>query len=88
MMHRKRFDRRNARRWGPPGRFRPDWHGKRRGLFFRFVGIVMLLVVFFLLGLAGLAFVLTNLFGGSGQATALVWVIGCGMAVAFPLMFG
>ena len=87
-MHRRRFDRRYARKWGPPGRFRPDWHGKRRGLFFRFVGIVMLLVVFFLLGLAGLAFVLTNLFGGSGQATALVWVLGCGMAVAFPLLVG
>ena len=87
-MHRRRFDRRYARRWGSPGRFKPDWHGKRRGLFFRFVGIVMLLVVFFLLGLAGLAFVLTNLFGGSGQATALVWVLGCGMAVAFPLLVG
>ena len=88
MMHRKRFDRRYARHWGSPGRFRPDWHGKRRGLFFRFVVIVMLLVVFFLLGLAGLAFVLTNLFGGSGQATALVWVLGCGMVVAFPLLVG
>jgi len=48
----------------------------------------MLGVVFFLLGMAGLAFLLTNLFGGGGQATALVWVLGCGMAVAFPLLVG
>jgi len=75
-------------RWGAPGGFRADWHGKRRRLFFRFVGVIMLLMVFFLLGMAGLAFVLTNLFGGGGQATALVWVIGCGMAVAFPLLVG
>jgi two-component system OmpR family sensor kinase/two-component system sensor histidine kinase BaeS len=48
----------------------------------------MLLVVFFLLGMAGLAYVLTNLFGGGGQATALVWVLGCGVAVAFPILVG
>ncbi len=79
---------RDEYRWGAPGGFRADWHGKRRRLFSRFVGVIMLLVVFFLLGMAGLAFVLTNLFGGGGQATALVWVIGCGMAVAFPLLVG
>ena len=53
-----------------------------------FLGVILLLGVLFLLGMAGLAYVLTNLFGGSGQATALVWVIGCGMAVAFPLLVG
>ena len=87
-MRHKRFTRPHGFRWRPPGEFRPDWHGKRRKLFFRFVGVVMLLVVFFLLGLAGLAYVLTNLFGGGGQATALVWVMGCGLAVAFPLLVG
>lgn len=87
MRHRP-FNRGSFRGWGPPGRFRSDWHRKRRRLFFRLAGMIMLLVVFFLLGLAGLAFLLTNLFGGGGQATALVWVIGCGMAVAFPLLVG
>jgi two-component system OmpR family sensor kinase/two-component system sensor histidine kinase BaeS len=38
--------------------------------------------------MAGLAFVLTNLFGGGSQATALVWVLGCGIALAFPLLVG
>ena len=88
-MYQKRFRRRHDYRWGPlGGGTRADWHGKRRRLFFSFVGVIMLLVVFFLLGMAGLAFVLTNLFGGSGQATVLVWVIGCGMAVTFPLLVG
>lgn len=87
-MHRKRFKRRHDFRWGPPAEFRSDWHGKRRKLFLRFVGMFLMLVVFFLLGMAGLAFLLTNLFGGSGQATALVWVLGCGMAIAFPFIMG
>lgn len=87
-MNHRRFKRHYRSRWRPTPEFRADWHGKRRQLFGRFVGIIMLLVVFFLLGLAGLAFVLTNLFGGDGQATALVWVIGCGMAIAFPLLVG
>jgi len=87
-MNQGRFKRRHGYRWGPPRGSRADWHDKRRGLFFRFVGIIILLVVFFLLGMAGLAYVLTNLFGGGGQATALVWVLGCGMAVAFPLLIG
>ena len=87
-MHDKRFKRRHGYRWGPPAEFRTEWHRKRRRLFFRVAGVVLLLVVFFLLGMAGLAFVLTNLFGGGDQATALVWVIGCGMAVAFPLLVG
>jgi signal transduction histidine kinase len=87
-MRYNRFKRGHDYRWKPPAEFQSDWHGKRRRLFGRFVGVIMLLVVFFLLGLAGLAFVLTNLFGGGGQATALVWVMGCGMAVAFPLLVG
>jgi two-component system OmpR family sensor kinase/two-component system sensor histidine kinase BaeS len=50
------------------------------------MGLLAAAVIFFLLGMAGLAYILTSLFGGSGQATALVWVIGCGMALAFPLL--
>ena len=87
-MNHRRFNHRRRPRWAPPDSFRADWHGKRRRLFFRFLGVILLLGVLFLLGMAGLAYVLTNLFGGGGQATALVWVIGCGMAVAFPLLVG
>ena len=87
-MQHRRFKRRHDYPWRPPEGFRSDWHGKRRKIFFRFVGVIALGVVFFLLGMAGLAFLLTNLFGGTGQATALVWVLGCGMSVAFPLLVG
>jgi signal transduction histidine kinase len=87
-MHSRRFDRRHFKRWRPPHEIRPDWHLKRRRLFFRFVGVFAIGVVLFLLGMAALAFVLTNLFGGGSQATALVWVLGCGMALAFPFLVG
>jgi signal transduction histidine kinase len=85
LMHRRRFKRPHRYVWGE-GRFRPDWHAKRRFLFFRFFGILVGAFIFFLLGMAGLAYILTSLFGGGAQATALVWVIGCGMALAFPIL--
>lgn len=84
-MHHRRFK-------GPPDfgwgghRFRSEWHAKRRVLFFRFMGIMAAAVIFFLLGMAGLAYILTSLFGGNAEATTLVWLIGCGMALAFPLL--
>jgi two-component system OmpR family sensor kinase/two-component system sensor histidine kinase BaeS len=52
------------------------------------VGLFATGVIFFLLGMAGLAYILTSLFGGGGQETVLVWLIGCGMALAFPLLMG
>ena len=87
-MHRRGIRRWKKYRWIPPEEFRSNWQDKRRKLFFRFVGIIVLSMVFFLLGMAGLAYFLTNLFGGGGQATALVWVLGCGMAVTFPVLVG
>ena len=86
-MYRKKFSRPHHHRWGPR-QFSSDWQVKRRTLFFRFAGIFAAGVLFFLLGMAGLAFLLTRLFGGEGQATVLVWLIGCGMALAFPLLIG
>jgi signal transduction histidine kinase len=87
LMHRKRFNRPHRYGWGGP-RFRADWHAKRRVLFFRMMGLFAGGVIFFLLGMAGLAYILTSLFGGSDQATVLVWVLGCGMALAFPILMG
>ena len=83
--HRRRFKRPPYYGWGGR-RFRSDWHAKRRVLFFRFMGVMATAVVFFLLGMAGLAYIFTSLFGGNAQATTLVWLIGCGMALAFPLL--
>lgn len=37
-------------------------------------------------GMAVLAFHLTQFFGGNGEMARLVWVSGCGLALAFPLV--
>jgi signal transduction histidine kinase len=37
-------------------------------------------------GMAVAAFLLTRLFGGQGQTAVLVWIAGCGLAVALPLL--
>jgi len=37
-------------------------------------------------GMAALAFLLSRLFGGDGQAAVLVWIGGCGLALALPLL--
>lgn len=83
----RRSGRPHIHQWGPR-RFRSDWHQKRRFLFFRFIGFFGIALLFFLLGMAGLAFLFTRLFGGDGQATLLVWLVSCGVALAFPLLAG
>jgi two-component system OmpR family sensor kinase/two-component system sensor histidine kinase BaeS len=37
-------------------------------------------------GMAAMAFLLTRLFGGSGQTAVLVWLGGCSLALALPLL--
>jgi methyl-accepting chemotaxis protein len=86
--HRWRHPRNFRHDWRDRGRYRADWHGKRRFLFFRFAGFIGAALLFFLLGMAGLAFLFTRLFGGDGQATLLVWLVSCGVAVAFPFLAG
>ena len=56
----------NRHRHGRPG-YPPPWQHKRRFLFRRFAGFMGLVVLLFVAGMGGLAFVLTRLFGGSGQ---------------------
>jgi len=72
---------------GRPG-FSPPWQHKRRFLFRRFAGFMGLVVLLFVAGMGGLAFVLTRLFGGSGQTALLVWLAGCGLAVVLPVLAG
>ncbi len=70
----------------PPAGFTPPWHSKRRFLFWRIARIFLMALALFLLGMGVLAFLLTRLFGGGQQATVLLWVLGCGLALAFPLL--
>jgi len=76
--------------WRSPRHFPPDWKPKRRFLFFRFAWILGFVFLLFLIGMAGLAYLFTKLFGGdgqaTGQATSLVWLAGCGLALLFPLL--
>jgi len=44
------------------------------------------MLVLVLGGMAALAFLLGRLFGGDGQAAVLVWLGGCGLALALPLL--
>ncbi len=44
------------------------------------------MVLLVLGGMAALAFLLTRLFGGDGQAAVLVWLGGCGLSLALPLL--
>lgn len=70
---------------GRYGHWSPDWRRKRGALFLRFAAIFGFMVLLFFGGLAAAAFILTRLFGGDGQLALLVWVLGCGLAVALPL---
>jgi signal transduction histidine kinase len=75
-------------KWDHDHRFpdRADVRRHRRHLFFSFIaffGVVALLV---LGGMAALAFLFSRLLGGDGQTAVLVWVTGCGLALALPLL--
>ena len=77
--------------WG--ARWSAGWsHGpgpwpRRPGfLFLRLIvtfGVIALLV---LGGMMATALLLTRLFGGDGQVAVLVWIGGCGLALALPLL--
>jgi two-component system, OmpR family, sensor histidine kinase BaeS len=73
-------------RWRRPEHFRPHWENKRRFLFLRLARFLAMAGLLFLIGMGGLAFLLTRLFGGGGSVTLLVWLSGCGLAIIFPLL--
>jgi two-component system sensor histidine kinase BaeS len=59
---------------------------KRGCLFLRFIWVFGFMVLLVVGGMAALAFLFTRLFGGDGQVAVLVWVGGCGLALALPLL--
>ncbi len=68
----------------------PPWHTrsrpKQRFLFLRFIGAFGFIILLLVGGLAALTLVLARLFGIGQQTVAWVWVGGCGLALAFPLL--
>jgi signal transduction histidine kinase len=77
-----RHHRRDFRKW------RKEVRRKRGGLFFRFVGAFGCLTVLILGGMAALAFLLSQLFEGSGRMAVTLWFGGCGLCLALALLAG
>jgi signal transduction histidine kinase len=63
-------------------------HWKRRGgcLFFRFLFIFGLMVLLVLGGMGILALLFTRAAGGSHEIALFVWIGGCGLALALPIL--
>lgn len=95
------WDRGGPHRQPPPGTpgsppWAQAWHYRRRGFWskvlgakrigLRFAGFIGLLALLVGGGMALLAFLLTRFFGGDGQTVLLVWLGGCGLALALPLL--
>jgi len=82
----------------PPGRpwahhrqhvgWRREWRRNRAPLFFRLAGAFGFMALLILGGMGTIAFVLTRLFGGAAQTAALVWMGGCALSLALPLLAG
>jgi len=72
-------------RWHRPPGVRPHFDAKRRYLFVRFARFAVAAFVLFLIGMAGVAFLLTRLFGGGGPVTVMTWLAGCGIALIIPV---
>ena len=81
--------------WGPWGRGgdfsrwrhgRGQWERHRGRLFLRFAATFGFIALLVLGSMAALAFLLTRLAGGDGQIAGLVWVGGCGLSLALPIL--
>jgi two-component system, OmpR family, sensor histidine kinase BaeS len=84
-----RWRHRPSRPWGGAhdrGDWRRTWHRKRRFLFVRLAGVFGFIALLVLGGMAALALVITRLLGGDGQTALLVWIGGCGLSLALPLL--
>ncbi len=90
-MKHKKFWKHHEHRPHPPwaawDHDRPQaWRRKRGRLFSRFAGIFGFIVLLVLGGMATLAFLLSQLFGGDGHTALLVWIGGIGLSLALPLL--
>jgi two-component system OmpR family sensor kinase/two-component system sensor histidine kinase BaeS len=83
--HRSRFDRRH---WAAPRKWRRHHHPRRGPLFLRFVVIFGGMALLVVGGMAALANLLAQLFGGGTETTVLTWAGGCGLSLALPLLAG
>ena len=71
--------------WGKDWHAR-RWHKRRRWFFGRAFGFIGFLALLIGGGMAILAMLLTRIFGGDGQIAWMVWLGGCGLSLALPLL--
>ncbi|MEZ4590573.1 MAG: HAMP domain-containing sensor histidine kinase [Chloroflexota bacterium] len=74
---------RRSDHWRGPNR---DHWRKRRGMFFRFLALFGLLVTLVAGGMTIVALLITRLVEGSPGTAVIVWISGCGLAIALPLL--
>ena len=73
-------------RGGEPVEWAQSWRGKRGKLFVRFAAVFGFMALLIMGGMAILAFLITQLFGGGGQTAVLVWIGGLGLVMALPTL--
>ncbi len=68
------------------GEWSQEWHRRRSTLFLRFAIVFGFIALLVLGGMAALAFLIVRPFGGDRHTAVLVWLGGCGLALALPLL--
>ncbi|MAT95847.1 MAG: hypothetical protein CL608_01670 [Anaerolineaceae bacterium] len=86
-------DHRGRPHWGQGEHWRPPapWRGhgpspRQRRMFFRFLALFGLLVLLVAGGMTIFALLLTRRMGGTPDTAVLVWISGCGLALALPIL--
>jgi two-component system sensor histidine kinase BaeS len=83
------------RKWGHPRplgpwahhhRFRPEWRRRRRLLFARLAAVFGFIFLLVLAGMAVLAALLARVSQTGRHTAGLLWIMGCGLALALPLL--
>ncbi len=72
--------------WDHPHRFRPEWRRRRGLLFARLAAVFGFIFVLVLAGMAVLAALLARVTQTGRHTAALLWIMGCGLALALPLL--
>ena len=65
---------------------KPPWGTRRQRLFWRFAAWFGFMALLFTAGVGGVVFLLNLLFRDYGHTALLVWVAGCGLSLALPLV--
>ncbi len=77
----------NWQNWDHDHTHWPQFANRQRGLFFfRFFASFALITILVLGGMGAFAYLLSRLFDTAGNITILVWILGCSLSLALPLL--